>query len=470
MKQLNVSKIKKIHFIGIKGVAMSGLAVICKERGCEVRGSDIGKVFITDKVLEEKQIEVMKNFSAENMLWNPELAVMGASWSEDHPEYIEAKKISIPVITESELRGELSREKITIAVTGVHGKSTTTSLLAYIFTLAGLKPSYLVGTAFIPDLGVNGHWDEGKYFIVEGDEYVKSKTDSSPKFLDLDPDTTIMTALEWEHVDVYKNVGEMEDVFKKLIQKTKSEVVACRDWQSIQKIIEGNEKKVVTYGYGVDADWQATDFSQHLHYSQFRVKKNHRLFDDFELNLMGRFNALNALACIIVSLRFGIDKDVIKEALKTFSGLERRMNITSFKELIFIDDYGHHPTEVRETLHAIRGTYAKRNIICVFQPHMVSRTVAFLDQFGKSFQDADAVVLTDIFASEREKAFDFQTSDLYEEIKKHHQNVLYFGGLENTARELKKILRTRDVIVTMGAGDVYKIKKLMFQDKNEYKI
>lgn len=453
---------KKIHFIGIKGVAVSGLAVICRQKGHEVMGSDIEKEFITDKVLEEEGISVFKGFNPSHLDWNPDLVVVGASWDDENPEVKTAKERNLTVIMESDLRGALSQEKVTIAVTGVHGKSTTTSLLSYIFTYAGLKPSYLVGTAFIPDLGVNGHWDEGKHFIVEGDEYMRSKTDGMPKFLDLHPDTTIITTLEWEHVDMYASVEDMEVVFAKLIKNTKSKVVACRDWKSIQNIIEDFGDKVITYGIGADAQWQIATYEQKLHVSNFSVKRKHKHFDEFELNLMGRFNALNALACTIVALHYGIEIDVIKEALRTFSGLERRMNISHVKEITFIDDYGHHPTEVYETLHAIRNTYSKRNIICVFQPHMASRTMAFFEKFSQCFKDVDTIVLMDIFTSEREKNLTLKTEDLFDEIKKYHTDVRYFGNIEDTARGVRKIIGPRDVVVTMGAGDVYKIKKLMF--------
>lgn len=452
----------RIYFIGIKGVAMSGLAVICKQKGHEVTGSDIDRGFITDKVLEEYSISTLKGFDPSHFEWKPDLVVVGATWDVTHVEVAYALKHSMKMIVESELRGILSLEKTTIAVTGVHGKSTTTALLAYIFHRAGLQPSYLAGTAFVPDLGVNGHWDSGQYFIVEGDEYSKSRKDFTPKFLDLSPDTTILTTLEWEHVDIYPNVEAMEKVFEKLIQKTKNTVIACQDWKSIQNIIKDYPEKVITYGYRQDCDWHISDFEQKFHFSNFKVKKNQRFFDEFELNLMGRFNALNALASTIAALHYGIDIEVIHEALKTFSGLERRMNISHVKELTFIDDYGHHPTEVIETLHAIRSTYVKRNIICVFQPHMASRTMAFLEQFGKCFQDVDMVVVTDIFTSEREKNIPIKTQDLYETIKKYHPNVKYFGNLKETSEGLRQLLDPRDIVVTMGAGDVYKIKRMIF--------
>lgn len=464
MENVNLSHIKKAHFIGIKGVAMSGLSVICKQRGMEVGGSDVKEEFITDKVLRQEGIEVFQEFSKKNLEWNPDLVVVGASWDESNIEYNHALDMRIPILYESELRGLLSQEKITIAVTGVHGKTTTTSLLSYIFSCANLDPCYLIGTSMIPDLGVNGHWGNGKYFIVEGDEYIKSKKDRIPKFLDLLPDSTIITNIEWEHVDVYKTLNDMERVFSKLIGKTKNFVAACCDWPSVEKIIDTDDAKIVTYGNKMSSQWRLGSYTQRLNESYFTVFKDNRIFDEFELRLLGRFNALNAIACMIVALHYGLDLDVIKDAFKNFSGLERRMETDHKQDITFIDDYGHHPTEVCETLHALRDIYQKRNIICVFQPHTASRTLAFLDHFAKSFLDVDMVVLLDIFTSAREKGVGVTTKDLYDRIRKYHTNVVYFGGIEKTAVALLSIVKPRDVVITMGAGDVYKIKKFLMEN------
>ena len=461
---INLSKINKVHFIGIKGVAMSGLSVICKQRGMEVAGSDVAKEFITDKVLNQEGIYVFQEFNPKNLDWSPDLVVVGASWGEDNFEYAQALQKKIPIINESDLRGLLSKEKITIAVTGAHGKTTTTSLLSYIFTLAGLDPSYLIGTGLIPDLGINGHWGGGKYFIVEGDEYIKSKKERTPKFLDLSPDATIITNIEWEHVDVYKKVQDMEKVFKKLVKKTKSFVAACCDWQSVENVIGKNNDKVSTYGNKMCSKWRIGSYTQKLNESYFTVFKDNQVFGEFELRLLGRFNAINAIGCMIVALHYGIGIEVIHEAFKNFSGLERRMDTDHKKDITFIDDYGHHPTEVSETLHAIRDMYVKRNIICVFQPHTASRTLAFLHEFGKCFKDVDEVILLDIFTSAREKEIGITTQDVYETIKKYHPNVHYFGSMEDAAKNILSEIKPRDVVVTMGAGDVYKIKKYLMDN------
>ena len=437
---------------------MSGLAIICKQAGLDVAGSDVPEEFITDKILAEQGIAVFKNFDAKNLDWQPELVVVGASWDDKNVEVAEAKKRGLPIMMESELRGWLSSQKICLAVTGVHGKTTTTALLAYILTQAGLKPSYLVGTAKIPDLGANGRWDAGKYFVVEGDEYVKSKTEKAPKFLDLSPTISIITNLEWEHVDVYKNVGELQKVFLKLIKKTKDLVVACADWPALSEIINGYEDKVLTYGVTNQAEYQLSDFKQEPDKTLFSVKKDGRSWRNFEIKLFGRHNALNALACVIVAEKIGIDFAVIKKALASFSGVERRFNVAEINGIIFVDDYGHHPTEISCTLKAIRDHYLDKKIYCVFQPHMASRTKALLPDFAKAFECVDQVLITDIFASAREKDVSVTAKDLAAAISKYHADVDYSGSLAHTAEALKNQVAAGEVVVTMGAGDVYKIR------------
>jgi len=219
--EIDFNKINKIYFVGIKGVAMSGLAVIFKQQGFEVSGSDSAEKFITDEVLKKFKITVRKGFFKNNISkFKPDLVVVGTSFSKMNPEVKMAKGLNIKIILESDLRGFLSKQKYTVAVTGVHGKTTTTAWLAYIFEKSGLKPSYLYGSSTAYGLKANGQWQEGKHYIVEGDEYVKSLSIKKAKFLDLNPKITLITSLEWEHVDVYKNLASIEATFKKLVDKT----------------------------------------------------------------------------------------------------------------------------------------------------------------------------------------------------------------------------------------------------------
>lgn len=453
-----MKKNNNIYFIGIKGVAMSGLAVICKQMGKQVFGSDLTDHFITDKTLQENGIKVFEGFKPENLDRDLDLVVVGTSWGQENPEVAWANERKLLMIADSEMRGLLSKNKKTIAVTGVHGKTTTSALISFLFFKAGLKPSFLVGTGTVPDFGANAGWLDGQHFVVEGDEYAKSKIDKTPKFLDLDPSISIITSLEWEHVDVFRDLEIMEHYFSLLVEKTKDLVVACGDWPSVKKVISTGKSKTVTYGLGIDNDFQAYDIRPKNDKTLFRVRNGQKELGEFEIKLFGEHNVLNSLASIIVGLNEGIDLDLIKKILPEFSGTQRRFEVQEKAGVIFVDDYAHHPTEIMATLKAIKSRFRQKNIICVFQPHTVSRTVALLNDFTRSFIDANEVLLVDIFASAREQTSDFTSQDLAKETAKNHPRSSYAGSLENAINLLKNKLGPNDVLVTMGAGDVYRVR------------
>ncbi len=459
---VDLRKVKTVYFIGIKGVAMTGLAVICKNRAMEVFGSDVSEKFITDKILTEYAITVFEEFSVKNFDVHPDLVVVGTSWDNSNVEVAEAKKRELPCITDSQLRGLLSQEKKTIAITGVHGKTTTTAMMAHVFTKAGLDPSYLIGTGAVPDLGANAAWRSGKHFIVEGDEYIGDHEKRQPKFLDLASSVSVITSVEWEHVDVYPTLESIEQAFKQLVDQTKETIIACGDWDSIKKITAG-KRNVITYGFHEGNTYQAYDLEEGFDDTLFKVKKDGDFFGEFELKIFGQHNVLNALAVIIAAVTEGISEHMVRSALATFSGAERRFDVSERNNIIFIDDYAHHPTEIATTLAAIRHRYKDKKIWCVFQPHMVSRTKALVDQFTTSFNDADMVLFADIFASAREQAEDFTSKELAEKTKAHHPDVRYVGDLNETLDYLKKEMKPGMVLVTMGAGDVYRIRDKMME-------
>jgi UDP-N-acetylmuramate--alanine ligase len=369
----------------------------------------------------------------------------------------EIKKRNIAFVSDSQMRGLLSRKKRTIAVTGVHGKTTTTAMLAFLFSQAGLKPSFLIGTGAVPDLKSNAAWDAGKHFIVEGDEYAASKENLTPKFLDLEPAVSLITSLEWEHVDVYPSLEAMEVVFKKLVEKTKDLVVACGDWPSIRKIVAGFDN-ITTYGFDNDNEWQAYDIGLEAGETLFKVRSKGKDFGQFSLKLFGRHNVLNALAAIIIGLHEGIELEKIRSILANFSGTERRFDVLEKNGIIFVDDYAHHPTEIKTTLKAIRQRYFGKEIWCVFQPHMASRTKALLADFAQSFSDVDQALFADIFASAREQSLAITSRDLAEAVKKYQKNAVYTGNLDQTIEYLKDKIKPGMVLVTMGAGDVYRVR------------
>jgi UDP-N-acetylmuramate--alanine ligase len=358
----------------------------------------------------------------------------------------------------------LSREKRTIAVTGVHGKTTTTALIAFLFDQAGLAPSYLIGTGTVPDLKANGSWAEGRHFVVEGDEYAKSKTDKTPKFLDLVPAISLITSLEWEHVDVFRDLEAMEVYFVELVKKTSDLVVACGDWPSVKKVIGQAKEKTLTYGLQIGNDYQAYDIRPQPSQTLFKVRNGEAELGEFAITLFGEHNVLNALAAIIIGQSEGIALERIKAIIPLFSGTQRRFEVRENNGIIFVDDYAHHPTEIKTTLRAIKLRYPGKYLYCVFQPHTVSRTQALLKDFGRSFADAEMIIFTDIFASAREAGSSFTSSDLAAEVKKSHGNVIYSGNIEQTIEYLQDKIKPDSVVVTMGAGDVYLVRdKLIIQ-------
>ncbi len=442
---------------------MAGLAVICKQRGMTVTGSDVPEEFITDATLAAHDIVRNNSFSSEHVGPEVELVVVGTSWGSDNLEIIAAHDRGLNVITDSELRGLLSKEKKTIAITGVHGKTTTTALLAHIFNYADAKPSFLVGTGTVPDLGGSAAWQDGEHFIVEGDEYSKSHDNPQPKFLDLSPTISIITSIEWEHVDIYPDVKTLESVFERLVQKTTGVVVACSDWPSVKAVVSSATCPVVTYGLSEDATWHVADIVVSAAGTTFTVKKEGIDLGRFTVSLYGRHNALNACAALIVAIHEGLKLGVVAEALACFKGTQRRFDVIDVGDVTFIDDYAHHPTEIKTTLDAVRSRFGSRPIWCVFQPHMASRTKALLNDFGQSFSIVDKVILTDIFHSAREHDTSITALDMAAAIRRYQPSVEYTGAIDETIEYLKKNLKPGMVLVTMGAGDVYHVRDSLIE-------
>ena len=255
----------------------------------------------------------------------------------------------------------------------------------------------------------------------------------------------------------------MESAFRQLIEKTQDLVVACGDWPSVKKIIGPDPNKAVSYGLAKDNLWQAYDIDLTAGQANFKVKKEETEIEQFSLKLFGEHNVLNALACIIVALKVGIDLEKIRFALQSFNGAERRFQISEKNGIIFVDDYGHHPSEIKATLKAVRQRYPAPKIYCVFQPHTASRTRALLADFAQSFAAADKVLVTDIFTSAREKADLIKAQDLVQAISQNHPAVVYSGNLDQTTNYLRPLLEPGIVIVTMGAGDVYQVRDKLIE-------
>ena len=457
---IDLKKIKKIHFTGIKGVGMTALAVVAKDFGIKVRGSDVEQNFVTDRVLKIKKIRCQNGFRKENF-GQPDLLVFTAAHKgEKNIEVLEAKKINIPVLSQAQALALFMQEKKGIAVCGVGGKTTTASLLATIFKYAGLHPSFAIGVGGIKPLKFPGCYDRnGSYFITEADEYFSPPPDSQPKFFFLKPTIIAISNLEYDHPDVYHNLNETLHVFKTFIEKVPKDglVTACIDCPAIKKLIRLSKRKIVTYGFSSKADWQITSIKQSQNKTIFSVKHKAFLIKNIRLLIPGEFNVKNATASLVVADFCKIPFAKIKNGLAKFKGVQRRFEfIKKINGVQLYDDYAHHPAQIKATLKAVRKKFPNKRLIIIFQPHTYSRTKALLTDFAKSFSDADLVIITDIYASAREK-YDPSISGktLTKKISDAHSNASYKKGEKEVVEFLSQIAKPGDIIFTLGAGDVF---------------
>lgn len=464
-------KLFPIHFVGIKGVGMTALAILLKEAGFPVTGSDTGEKFITDEALEKAGIHPLLSFKEDHVKQAKLVITTGAHGGFANPEVVTARANGIAVWTQGEAVGKLmhgtliAEEPYTgISVAGTHGKTTTTSMLATIFSVLNLDSCYIIGTSSIPSLKAPGHFGKGKYFIAEADEYASEpNVDKTPKMLFQHPKYAVVTGVELDHPDMYEDLAAVKDAFATFIGNLSSDgvLVAFGDDENLRELLPRASCTVKTYGLSPRNDFAITRLFVSGHQTFFWVRGIGADLGEFHINVPGEHNALNALAAIIVGLEVGQDLTHIKKALGEFVGSKRRMEflgeLPSGAKLY--DDYAHHPTEVIKTLRAFRQMYPRGRITVLFQPHTFSRTKKLFDQFINSFSDADRVILLDIFASARESDSEQITSShLLQAMSRTHKSVHYGRTSEEIISLLDlDTLTDRDVIVTMGAGDVYKL-------------
>lgn len=457
---------KKIaYFVGIKGVGMTSLAVYMKEAGYSVTGSDSREIFITDEILTDKKIPVVFGFSPSHIQKNISVVIVtGAHGGKTNPEAVEAIRIGLPVFMHGQMLGRVMNEKMGIAVSGCHGKTTTASALAHILTVCGCDPSYAIGTSQISKLGPAGHFGGGKAFIAEADEYMTCPvTDPTPRFLWLKPKILIITNIDYDHPDAFSSIDDVKDAYIKLTKNIAEDgtIIACIDNRHVREILPLITTSVVTYGFSPDADFRidSANFQEGVSFMKFSNKNVE--FGEFMLAVAGKHNMLNFLAASIAANFAGCNWEKIRKNSMKFTGSKRRFEkIGSVGTVLFYDDYAHHPSEIRETLKACRGWFPNKRIIAIFQPHTFSRTKALRKDFAQAFSDCNEVLIADIFPSARE-IFDPTISSklLCEEIKKNKKEVQYLKAEEDVCTYLKTHLTDNDLILTMGAGDIYRWHK-----------
>lgn len=448
----------KIHFIGIGGIGMSGIAEVLLNLGYQVSGSDLKPSKITRR-LSRLGAKICKGHKAENVEGS-DVVVYSSAVTQENAEVKSAIAKKITLIPRAEMLAELMRMKYGIAVAGSHGKTTTTSLISHILAHAGFDPTVVIGGR-LNSLGTNAKLGQGEFLVAEADE-------SDGSFLSLTPSIAVITNIDREHLNYYGSLEKIKETFSDFINKVPfyGASVICMDDENIQSVIPAIEKRFITYGLKGQADYTADSINFSGFKSEFNVIEHNNALGRIKLKISGIHNIYNSLAAVAVGIELGIKFVDIKEALEGFSGIERRFQVKGRKDgVTVVDDYGHHPTEIKATLKAARENWTGR-IVVLFQPHRYSRTQDLLEEFFKSFYDADLLILTDIYAAGEKPIDGIDSNKLYEGIMAHgHKNVSHIKERKDILKHLFKVINKGDLLITLGAGDVYKTGEAFLKGK-----
>ncbi len=454
-------KFKKIHFVGIGGIGMSGIAELLVNLNFEVTGSDL-RMTETTRHLEDKGATVIEGHDPENVDAS-DVVVYSSAVTLDNLELQSAQKRKIPIIRRAEMLGELLKLKqYSIAVAGTHGKTTTTSMIGTVMTEGELDPTLIIG-GIIKNLKSNALLGHGEYVVAEADEFDRS-------FLSLTPTIAIITTIETEHLDTYKDLDDLKNAFVQFANKVPfyGVVIACLDEPSVQDILPKLKRRVITYGFSPQANVRVSDVAYDKYSSEFEIAVQGEPYGTVNLNVPGEHNVKNATATIALGLELGLTFDQIVKGLEAFETVKRRFELRGeYDDILFFDDYAHHPTEVKATLTAAKQGWDRR-VIAVFQPHLFTRTRDFKDDFGKAFLHSDVLFVTDIYPA-REKPIEGVTGNLIAEaaLEYGHQHVYYVENKNELPQQVAALLKPGDLVLTIGAGDITK-----FTDKilEEYRL
>jgi len=449
MKQFG--KAKHIHFVGIGGIGMSGLAELLINLGYIVSGSDLMDSTATRR-LSKLGCRVFKGHDRGN-LQEADVVVYSSAISLQNPELQEAKDRYIPVIPRAEMLSELMRLKYGVAIAGAHGKTTTTSMVASILTRGELDPTVVIGGRLDIWGGSNAKLGQGDVLVAEADE-------SDGSFLALSPTIAVVTNIDHEHMEHYGSMAAIRQTFVDFINKIPfyGTAILCQDNEEIQGIIPQLKKRYITYGMSTQADLRGKDLKNEKWGTSLEVIYQNHSMGRISVGMPGEHNALNALAATAVGIELDLDMGVIREGLTALGGLARRMQIKGEKNgVLFMDDYGHHPTEIMATLKTVKTCWSEKRLVVVFQPHRYTRTRALLDRFVISFNDADILVVTPIYPAGEEAIENITSENLVKGIRDHgHKEVLFCPELEEVAHILEKHLKSGDLVLTLGAGNIYR--------------
>lgn len=442
-------KPQHLHFTGIGGIGMSGIAEVLLTLGYQVTGSDL-KLSPTTERLTRLGASVYEGHQASN-LGQAKVLVVTSAVDESNAEVREARRQGIPVIPRGELLAELMRLKFGIAIAGSHGKTTTTSMTAAILDHAGLDPTVVVGGKVGTLGGSNARLGKSDFLVVESDE-------SDGSFLKLAPILAIVTNIDKEHMDHYSSIEQIRQAFLDFVNKVPfyGAAILCLDNENIQQILPSIRRRTITYGFSSQADLSIVEVNCLPFRSNFQLRFKGTDLGQFEIQVPGRHNVWNATAAIAVALELEVPLETIRSGLKTYSGVDRRFQLRGEAAGVkVIDDYGHHPTEIRATLGAAKLCQF-RKIHVLFQPHRYTRTASLMDEFARSFHQADSVFVLDIYAASEKPMEGVSAEVLVENIRRSgHRGVSYVGGMEQAVKAVVAVAEPGDAVITLGAGSIW---------------
>ncbi len=445
-------KSKHIHFVGIGGIGMSGIAELLLNLGYTVSGSDLGSSMITRRLADLGGV-VRQGHDGENIR-GADVVVTSSAIDPANPEVVEAKKNHIPVIQRAEMLAELMRlKKFGIAIAGSHGKTSTTSMVSWIMAEAGLDPTIVVGGK-VDCLGGNAKLGEGEFLVAEADE-------SDGSFLKLSPVLEVVTNIDLEHLDYYRDLDHIKDTFLEFIDKIPfyGAAILCLDDENVAELLPRISRRMITYGMTAQADLHAESIEFKDGRVHFSVYRGGYHLGNIDLAPPGKHNVYNALAALCVGFELDIEFAVMAKALGSFNGVQRRMQKKGESQgVTVVDDYGHHPTEIRATLAAIKEAWPRKRLVVLFQPHRYSRTKALFKEFLTAFHRADVLVMTDIYAASEKPMENVSTARLLAEIELHGQkHTLHIPEVETMAEEVLGMVRENDLVLTLGAGNIVRV-------------
>jgi len=446
-------RIQHVHFVGIGGIGMSGIAEVLVNLGFRVSGSDLKRSAVTDR-LQTMGVEFTEGHAAGNV-GDAHVVVRSSAVRDHNPEVIEAQRRSIPVIPRAEMLAELMRLKPhSVAVAGSHGKTTTTSMVATVLGHAGLDPTIVVG-GVVGAFGSNAHLGTSDLMVVEADE-------SDRSFLMLTSTIAVVTNIDREHMDYYHDMEDVRTCFTNFVNKVPfyGSSILCLDDPNVQAIIPKVERRRITYGLSAQADVSAHGVRHDREFgSAFTVWRGSEVVGEVELRVPGMHNVYNSLAAIAVGFELEVPFEKIAEALSTFTGAHRRFQFKAEVDgVLVIDDYGHHPTEIRATLAAAKIGSGGRRTLVLFQPHRYTRTHDLMGEFARSFNNADTLLISEIYAASEEPIEGISGETLTDAIQRYgHKDVHYIGGLEGAAQTIREHIQPGDMVITLGAGTVNRV-------------